>query len=96
MMPWLRSERKRAESRASRNFMEKRGEKVGFESVYTTFDQGRLALIKSLFESENISYYVVNENAASIGVGGVTGSMTFMVAEDQIDLAKDLLKEISE
>ena len=71
-------------------------EEVGFESVYTTFDQGRSALIKSLFGSEGISYYVSNENAASVAAGGVSGMMTFMVAKNQVDLAKDLLKEISE
>lgn len=71
-------------------------EEVGFESVYTTFDQGRLALVKSLFDSEGIFYYVTNENAASVAFGSVSGTMTFMVKKDQVDLAKDLLKEISE
>ncbi|HOX54433.1 MAG: DUF2007 domain-containing protein [Candidatus Omnitrophica bacterium] len=71
-------------------------EKVAFEAVYTTFNQGRLALIKSLFDSEGIFYYVANEDAASAAFGAVNGTMTFMVAKDQVDLAKDLLKELSE
>ncbi len=71
-------------------------EKIDFEPVFTTFDKGAVALVKSLFESEKISYYVDNENAASLAMGSVTGVMTFMVVKDQVEKARDLLSEIKE
>jgi arginine repressor len=69
-------------------------EKVGFRSVYSTFDKGVIALIKSLLGSNGIVHYIDNENAASLVAGQVSGYMTVMVAKNQVDLAKELLKEI--
>ena len=68
---------------------------VKFESVYSTTDKGTVAFVKSLLESNSIKYYVDNEHAASLAFGDVSGVMTFMVAQDQAELAKDLLKEIN-
>lgn len=67
-----------------------------FEPVFATFDKGTVALIKSLFDSEQIYYYVDNENAASLAMGSVTGVMTFMVAGNQAETAKELLQKIKE
>ena len=71
-------------------------EKVTFKPVYSTYDQGAVALIKSLLESHKINYYVDNENLAALGYGRATGLMTFMVATAQVDVAKELLKDIKE
>lgn len=71
-------------------------EKIDFEPIFATFDKGIVALIKSLLDAEKISYYVDNENAASLAMGSVTGVMTIMVAKNQVDTAKELLREIKE
>jgi len=67
---------------------------IEFKPIYTTFDKGIIALIKSLLGSNNINYYIDNENAASLVAGNVSGFMTVMVVGEQADLAKELLKEI--
>ncbi len=67
-----------------------------FEPVFTTFDKGAVALVKSLFDSEKIFYYVDNENAASLAMGSVTGVMTFMVAKEQVEKAKEVLEKVKE
>ena len=70
-------------------------EKVDFQPVYTTFAAGKVAFIKSLFDSHSVNYYVDNVISAAIGFGNLTGEMTFMVAKDQVNLAKELLKKIA-
>jgi len=69
-------------------------EEIKFQSVYTTFDRGTIAIIKSLLEANSIDYYVDNEHAASLAAWQVSPLMNVMVPEDQADLAKELLKEI--
>lgn len=71
-------------------------EKVEFLPAYTTSNHGIVALVKSLFEAADISYYVDNEHAASVAFGKVTGGMTFMVSREHIDTAKELLEELKE
>ena len=69
-------------------------EKIEFKPIYTTFDKGTIASIKSLLDTTNIIYYVDNEHAASLVAGEVSGFMTVMVTSNQADLAKELLKEV--
>ncbi len=71
-------------------------EKSGFEPVFTTFNKGIMALIKSLLDAEEISYYIDNENAAISSMGAVGGAMTVMVAKDQVEEAKEILKEVDD
>lgn len=70
-------------------------QKTGFESVYSTSDKGTVAFIKSLLGSNSIKYYVDNEHAASLAFGSTSGIMTVMVAGDQAESAKELLKDIT-
>ena len=62
--------------------------KIGFEAIYSTFDNGTIALIKSLLNSNNINYYIDNENASK----NKYPVMTVMIAKNQVGLAKKLLK----
>jgi hypothetical protein len=71
-------------------------EKTDFESVYSTFDRGSVALIKSLLESNGINYYIDNEHAAGLAAGQVSGMMNVMVVKNQVDLAEELLKDIKD
>ena len=71
-------------------------QEVAFEPVYSTFDRGTIALIKSLLESRDIGYYIDNEHAAGLAAGQVSGMMNVMVVKKQIDLANELLKDIKD
>jgi hypothetical protein len=66
----------------------------GFEEVYVTFSKSTIAFIKSLLDGNSIRYFVDNEHAAGLATGDVSGAMTVMVLKEQVDLAKELLKDI--
>lgn len=71
-------------------------EEVKFKSVYSTWKRSDVAFIKSLLDDNSVVYYIDNEYAAGLaGGGGVSGVMNVMVAENQLDLAKELLKDIT-
>jgi hypothetical protein len=67
-------------------------EEVKFKPVYYSNDHGAIALIKSLLDTNNIVYYVDNENAAALASCGVSPLMTVMVSENQVSLVEELLK----
>lgn len=62
-----------------------------FISVYITNNQSKLALIKSLLDSNKVIYYVDNENAATIGDS--LPYMNVMVFEEDAAIAKELIGE---
>ena len=66
-------------------------EKVEFRSVYATFDQAKVAFIKSLFAANAINYYVDNASGATTGD---YRKLTFMVISSQEEKAKKLLQEV--
>ena len=65
--------------------------KVEFRPVYATFDQGKVAFIKSLFAANAINYYVDNEYGATTGD---YKKLTFMVISSQEEKANELLQEV--
>lgn len=69
-------------------------EEVKFRPVYQTFNKGTIAFIKSLLENNEIIYYVDNEHAAGVATGDVSGMMTVMVANEQVKIVEELLKEV--
>ena len=61
-----------------------------YEAVYSTFNPLVIAFIKSLLTSEQIDFYVENENAASLRLA----QATVVVAKDQAKQVIDLLKDV--
>lgn len=66
--------------------------KKKFISVYTTNSQSKLALIKSLLDTNKIIYLIDNENAAS--TGDSIPYMEVMVSEDDAPFVRNLLKNV--
>jgi len=64
--------------------------KSDFVLVYSTYNPGEVALIKSILNDANIEYFTINEDGyvlyAPIGID-------IMVARDKVDEAKELLKD---
>jgi len=64
-----------------------------FIKVYSTNNQGELALIKSILDGQKIKYFVKGENFSSIyGAANGLTSMDIMVREDIFTEANELLK----
>ncbi|MFH1888923.1 MAG: DUF2007 domain-containing protein [Candidatus Omnitrophota bacterium] len=65
-----------------------------FVKVYSTPNQGEVALIKSLLDAQGISYYIKGENFGSLyGAANGLSSMDIMVNDDRLEESKELLKE---
>jgi hypothetical protein len=55
-----------------------------------------LSLVKSLLESEDIVYYISNENFSNLyGAADGLTSMDIMVRQDDSERAKDILKDFA-
>jgi hypothetical protein len=63
---------------------------VDLEEVFATNDQGDIALVKSIFERENIKYVIQGE----INTPMAALPVRFMVDKKQIDRVKEILKEV--
>jgi hypothetical protein len=64
------------------------------KKLYVPESEAELAVIKSLLDSERVSYFVHNDNFGSMEVGPsipLYNSKTIMVAEDQYDSAIEVL-----
>ncbi len=57
----------------------------------STLNQGDIALIKSIFDDNEIDYYTVGENF--LGVRPLLDPVRFFVVNEQINDAKELLKD---
>ena len=66
-------------------------EKVIFKTVMTSFNQGEIALAKSLLESNNVQCFVQGESFNSLLKTSIPVSIK--VPEDSIEQAKEILKE---
>ena len=64
-----------------------------FKEIYKTFNPADIAFIRSLLESNDVVYYVNNENSSM--VGGITFAepMRIMVESEQFESAQELLKD---
>jgi hypothetical protein len=65
---------------------------VEMVEVFSTYNPGDIAVIKSVLDGEDNHYYFQGENT-NLMVGG--GSYArLLVAEDQVDRVRDILKEL--
>ena len=77
--------------------MMKRKESFEFVKVGSINTVGSLAVIKSLLESENVTYHITNEHFSSLyGAADGLTMMDILVRSDQVNIAKDLLKDYVE
>lgn len=67
-------------------------EKVKFIPVLITFSPSKIAFVKSLLNSNKVSYYIDNENASRMA--DISLQMTVMVIEEQSKFAEELLKNV--
>jgi hypothetical protein len=73
-------------------------------TIFTTGHEGVVALVKSILDEAKIEYIAKGEGIQDlfgIGVIGtgfniVTGPVEFQVLEDNVEYAKELLKDVSE
>jgi len=65
-----------------------------FVEIYSTPNQGEIAIIKSILDSQGISYYIKGENFGILyGPANGLSSMGVMVRDERLEEAKGLLKE---
>ena len=65
-----------------------------FIKIYSTPNHGEIAIIKSILDSQGISYYIKGENFGTLyGAASGLSSMDVMIIEDYSEDAKELLKE---
>jgi hypothetical protein len=65
-----------------------------FIKAYTTPKAGEIAIIKSILDAQNLVYYIKGENFGILyGPADGLSSMDVMVREDNIEDAKELLKD---
>ena len=63
-------------------------EYINYETLYSTTDFGQIALIKSVFDGEGITYFFQGENAACVRKGL---SVNLLVKKDPLERAKEIL-----
>ena len=66
-------------------------ERIEFTEILVTFNQGDIAFIKSLFEANDIQYYIEGENF--LQVRPLVAPARIKVDILQIEEAKELLKD---
>jgi hypothetical protein len=74
-------------------------EYVKFVNLYSPKNETELSLIKSILDSEEISYFVRNDNFGSLEVGphiGLYNGKMIQVQDDQYEKAKELLSDYLE
>ena len=69
-----------------------KSEEITFETVMTSFNQGEIALAKSLLESNNIQCFVQGESFNSLFRTSIPVSIK--VPEEYSNQAKEVLKEL--
>lgn len=63
-----------------------------YSLLFTTMNQGDIAVIKSLLDNANIDYYVYDEDF--LAVRPLVQPARFFVAESETDEAKEILKDL--
>ncbi len=64
-----------------------------YKELLKTFNQGDIALIKSLLEAEGIDFYVQGETFNLVRPLAVPP--VFMVREDQLQQARDIIQDLN-
>jgi hypothetical protein len=67
---------------------------IEYIEALSTRNPAELALIKSIFEAEDIAYYVLGEQMMTSPMLSGGGSARLFVATLDIDLAKEILKDV--
>jgi hypothetical protein len=65
---------------------------VDLVEVFSTYQQGDIALIKSVLDGEGISYYFSGENALIMVAAGAYARL--LVPVDEVERVKELLHEL--
>ncbi len=60
--------------------------------VYSTYDPGQIAVIKSVLDGEEIPYFFSGENVSLMIAAGAYARL--LVPEDQADRVRDILHEM--
>jgi len=63
-----------------------------FVEVFSTYNQGEVAFIKSVLDGEGITYFFQGESSIMLIAAGAYARL--MVAADEADRAKELLQEL--
>ena len=69
------------------------------KKLYSPENDAELAIIKSVFESEGINYFVHNDHFGTLQIGpkiDLFNAKTIMVQENQFEIAKELICEFLE
>lgn len=69
---------------------EPKGEPIEYEELLSTYNQGDIAIIKSVLDAENIIYYFKGENFNLLRP--LVQPAILMVSKDQLERAKGILK----
>ncbi len=64
-----------------------------FKELLRTFNQADIVFIKSILDEQNIIYYINNEHVDMVGMLSFAEPMRVMVAEEEIEEARELLVE---
>jgi len=65
---------------------------VDYDEIVTTFNPAEIALMKSLLDGENITYFFHGENFVQMTALAVPAKL--MVKKDQAETARELLKDL--
>ena len=65
---------------------------VDFEEILATYNPADIALLKSILDSEEITYFFKGENFQHLGP--LADPARLMVRKDQVETAADLLKDL--
>ena len=65
-----------------------------YKKVLETFNPGDIAIIKSILDSEGITYFFQGENFTHIGYGTFVAPARLMVKEDEVERAKEIIKKL--
>jgi hypothetical protein len=69
-------------------------EKMHFTEILSTRNPAEVAVIKSIFEAENIAYYFIGEQMMTSPLLSGGGSARLFIAAEDIVRAKDILKDL--
>lgn len=64
---------------------------IDYEFILATFNPGEIAFIKSVLDSEEITYYFKGENLLYVPL---TEPARLMVKKDQVHKAREILKDL--
>ena len=70
---------------------ESKPEYVEYVNLLSTYNQADIALIKSVFDGDGITYYFQGENFAYL----LVQPTNLMVSKDDVDRAKELIVELN-